>query len=122
RPALGWVFLPLPFPQPGQPRRGQHAHDRGRPPLLRRHGPDPASGPVPRDRGYRLPVIQQSYRRVPDRLGFYRVDLLAQDVPFLVVRFVRVGVDTGVSEPPLAPAGPPALARLAVLGFADPRA
>ena len=67
-------------------------------------------------------MLQHPHRRVPDRLGLDRVDLLAHDVPLLVVRLVRVGVDPRVPEPPLAPAGPPALARLAVLGFADPGA
>ena len=83
---------------------------------------DAPRGPVPHDRGDRFPVLQHPHGRVPDRLRLDRVDVLPHDVPLLVVRLVRVGVDPGIPEPPLAPAGPPALARLPVLGFADPRA
>ena len=45
-----------------------------------------------------------------------------QDVPLLVVGLVGVGVDAGVPEPALPSADPSALARLAILGFADPGA
>ena len=67
-------------------------------------------------------MLQYPDDRVPDRLGLDRVDLFPQDVPLLMVRLVRVGIDPGVPEPPLAPAGPPALARLPVLGLPHPGA
>src|SRR5262249_29556154 len=54
------------------------------------------------------------------RLRLDLVDLLPHDVPLLVIRLVRVGVDPGVPEPPLPPAGPPALAPFPVLRFPDP--
>src|SRR5262249_46186616 len=122
RPLRGRVLPALPLPKSGETRRGQRADNRGRPPLLGRYWPDAPRGPVPRDRGDRFPVVQYPPRRVADRLGFNGVDVLAQDVAFLVVRLVRVGVDAGIPEPPLASADPSALARLAVLGFADSRA
>jgi len=49
RPLRGRVFLALPLPQPGQPGRGQRAHDRGRPPPRCGYRPDAARGPVPRE-------------------------------------------------------------------------
>ena len=121
-PLRGGVLLALPLTQPGQPRRGQRAHDRGRPPLLRGDRLDAAGGPVSRDRGDRFALVQHPDGRVPDRLGLDGINFFPQDVPFFVVGLVGVGVDPGVPEPALAPADPPALARLAVLGFADPGA
>src|SRR5207245_9663981 len=93
-----------------------------RPPSTRSDSPYDPRRHSPRYRPDGYSVLDHPLGRVPDRLGLGRVDVLAQDVPLLVVRLVRVGVDPGVPEPPLPPAGPPPLARLPVLRFPDPGA